>query len=331
MPRTEKASLEIIIPVFNEEEVLPTLLTRLRKVFSASAIQQEGLSSVVFLFVDDGSKDRSAETLAREIEAGNPFVLYRFSRNFGHQAAVSAGIAHSRADLVAIIDADLQDPPEVILEMVKVWRQGYDVVYGVRKKRKEGLLKRFCYASYYRLLQFLSDTEVAMDSGDFALMDRRVVAALQALPERVRYPRGLRSWVGFKQTGFPYERDGREMGVSKYSWRKLYQLATEGIISTSTRPLKLTQWTASLFLVFMLIFSGLILSRLVLREKYDKSTLMFLVLCLLISVTGLVIMGALHILCGYVARMYLEIKGRPTYLVKEVIGQSQYSSERNVA
>ena len=192
-------TLDIIIPIYNEEEMIAPLLAKIAAVFSSSELKSRKIKSVRTIFIDDGSTDKSAEKIADEIFRGFPAELHRLSRNFGHQNAVSAGFNKTTADLVVVMDADLQDPPEIIYEMIERWRDGYDVIYGERRKRKENILKVICYWFFYRMLAFLSEISVPLDSGEFSLVDQRVVKAMLQLPEKLRFPRGLRSWVGFKQ------------------------------------------------------------------------------------------------------------------------------------
>ncbi len=316
--RAFPASLDVVVPVYNEEKVLPLLFERLRTAFSDRALASVGLTSVRYIFIDDGSRDLSAEMIAHAIREGFPARLIRLSRNFGHQNAVAAGISRGQADMLAIIDADLQDPPEVILEMVGLWRKGFDVVCGVRRKRKEGPLKRFFYWSYYRLLAVLSEVEVVKDSGDFCLMDKRVISALNALPEKVRFNRGLRSWVGFRQTTLEYERDRRLAGTSKYSFRALYRLATEGIVSSGTRPLKAVQLGAFLvgiLVVFFSCYSGYLIS-----SKETSREIIFISIGYMVTgFTSLVTLFALHFIAGYLGRTYTEVKSRPAYLIAEEV------------
>ena len=315
-----RPSLDLIIPVYNEEAVLPRLLDELREVFDDRRCREAGLAQCRFIFVDDGSTDQSAMLLAASIRTGTmPGELVCLSRNFGHQSAITAGLARSRADLAAIIDADLQDPPEVIYSMLGQWRQGIDVVYGVRRKRKESWFKRLCYWSYYRLLAFLSETEVPLDSGDFCLMDRRIVGTLNALPEKLRFPRGLRSWVGFHQAGLEYERRARQAGEVKYTVRKLYNLATHGIAAMSIRPLRLAQFLSFICALLALAFFFLSLGKYLAYSSEAELALWFLMTYMLISLIAALLFGVLYILGAYIGRMYLEVKGRPNYIVREII------------
>ena len=317
--RRSPVSLEVVIPVWNEEQVLDPLLDRLNSTFSSAAREGAGLRSVRYLFVDDGSRDHTAEILAGRIAGGLPGVLYRLSRNFGHQNAVSAGLEYSRADVVSILDADLQDPPELVYRMLDRWREGYDVVYAQRRRREGNAFKRAGYWLFYRLVALLADIHIPLDSGDFCLMDRRVVRRLCALPEKLRFPRGLRAWVGFRQTGVEYDRPARRAGRSKYTLARLYRLATDGVISSSVRPLQLAQ----VFSVsYLLLTVGLGLLMLVRHVVWPAGgvTLPVLVGYLLVLSGNFVQVLCIYILGAYVGRTYLEVKGRPPYVLMEVVG-----------
>jgi len=313
--RASKISLDVVIPVYNEEAVLERLLERLQAVFSPQGLEGKGITSIRYIMVDDGSEDRSAEILAREVERGLPALLCRLSRNFGHQNALSAGLDLCEADLVVVMDADLQDPPEVVPEMLERWREGYDVVYAQRRRRKENVIKRAGYWAFYRLVAALADLDIPKDSGDFCLMDRKVVEALRSLPEKLRFPRGLRAWIGFRQTGFPIDRPERQAGRSKYTWRALYRLATDGIVSSSLRPLQVTQ-------VFSVSYLLLTICGLALLFRPGGPVIPREVLggYLLILSGNFVQVFCIYILGAYVGRTYLEVKGRPTYIVREIIG-----------
>lgn len=312
------ASLDIVIPVFNELQVLPQLLDRLNESFGDRARSESGLRSVSYIFVDDGSTDRGAHFIAESIAAGLGARLIRLSRNFGHQSAVSAGMDHSSADLVAIIDADLQDPPELILEMIEKWRSGADVVVAQRAKRKEGPVRRFGFWLFYRMVNSLADVPVPLDGGDFCLMTAQVRAQLRSLPEKLRFPRGLRAWVGFKQETIEYDRPRRQAGVTKYSIRALYHLATDGIASLSTKPLRIAQFLSVGFALGSIgIAVGIV--REMLSGSADASDSGLLALALMVSTLASAQMAYLYVLGAYVGRTYLEVKGRPTYLVAEIV------------
>lgn len=315
--RQEAVSLDVVIPVFNEEAVLERLLARLVEVFAPEACRSHGIRSVRYLFVDDGSTDGSAPLLRRRIAEGLPGVLVRLSRNFGHQHAVAAGLDHATADAVAILDADLQDPPELIPTMLDRWREGFEVVYGQRRARRENVVRRAGYWLFYRLLAFLAEVDVPLDSGDFCLIGRTVVDAIRALPERLRFPRVLRAWVGFPQTGVPFDRPARGAGRTKYTLARLYRLATDGVVSASLRPLQVAQVfsVAYLFATVLAAAWYLFLS--------DRSTTPpgLAAGLLLILLGNFVQVFCIYILGAYVGRTYIEAKGRPPYIVMEIVGR----------
>jgi dolichol-phosphate mannosyltransferase len=313
--RDDWISLDVVVPLFNEEAVIAPLLARLDEALGPSARQQHRLRTVRYIFVDDGSTDGSAALLSRRIAEGAPAILYRLSRNFGHQSAVSAGLDHATAEVVAVIDADLQDPPELIPVMVARWREGYEVVYGERRSRAEGVFKRAGYWLFYRLVGFLADMDVPHDTGDFCLMGRRVVEALRALPERLRFPRVLRAWVGFPQTGVPYDRPPRKAGRTKYTLGKLYRLATDGVVAASVRPLQVAQVFSAAYLLAILAACAWLL----VASGHPAVPPMAVVGFVLILLGNFVQVFCIYILGAYVGRTYLEAKGRPSYLVMEVV------------
>ena len=314
-----RPDLDVVIPCFNEEAGVDLLVDALRETFSRKALDQAGVSEVRFIFIDDGSRDTTAAKLHAHLRNGLPGTLLILSRNFGHQSAVSAGLDVANARLVAVMDADLQDPPGVILQMIARWREGYEVVYAERRKRKEFFLKVAAYWVFYRILAFLSEVPVPKDAGDFCLMDQKVVEALRRLPERIRFPRGLRAWVGFRQCGFPYERRGRQRGETKYTLAKLYRLATDGIASMSTRALRITQLFTFLFALASLAFSGAAIWFLIDQRPEQPWAIWFILGYLLNASLGFMVMFALYILGAYVGRTYLEVKQRPSYIVREIL------------
>jgi dolichol-phosphate mannosyltransferase len=318
--RSAPVTLDVVIPVFDEEDVLDLLFERLRSIFSAEGLGGHGVSRVRFVLVDDGSTDGSAARICEAIAGGLPATLLRFSRNFGHQSAVSAGLAESRADVVAVIDADLQDPPELVLEMIDRWRHGFDVVYARRRRRAEGVLKRAGYWLFYRVVAFLSDVKIPLDSGDFCLLDRRAARAINELPETLRFPRVLRAWVGFRQTGVDYDRPARRAGRAKYDLAKLYRLATDGVVSASVRPLQVAQVFS---VTYLLVILGLGLLALFHFPAGLGIPTWALVVYLLILSGNFVQVFCIYILGAYVGRTYLEAKGRPSYLIMEVVGERE--------
>jgi glycosyltransferase involved in cell wall biosynthesis len=286
--------------------VLPAFYERLSAALGTLPCQGE------ILFVDDGSQDRTAAILEKLAGADPRVRVVSFTRNFGHQAALCAGLDHCCGDAVVMIDADLQDPPELIREFHAKWKDGYDVVFAKRQRLREGLVKRVVYHLFYRLLRMLADIDIPLDTGDFSLIDRRVVAQLRTLPERTRFLRGLRSWVGYRQTGIEYVRQVRHSGESKYSLAKLIKLAFDGIVSFSTAPLKIALFAGLLVSAggFVLI---LVLVYLRLSHRFDLpgwTSLMVMVLFL-----GGIQLITVGIVGEYVARIYDEVKARPLYLV----------------
>jgi len=305
--------VSVVVPCFNEEDVIGETYRRLTAVLCGS-----GQARFELIFVNDGSRDRTLELL-RGIQAGDPSVrVVSFSRNFGHQMAVTAGIAHAEGEAVVLIDADLQDPPEVVLEMLARWRRGVDVAYGVRGEREgETAIKLWTAKVFYRLINAMSDTPIPLDTGDFRLMDRSVVEALQSMPERDRFVRGMVSWVGFHQEAVVYRRAGRFAGTTKYPLTKMIRFAVDGILSFSLVPLRLATWMG--FTAAGLSLLG-ILYAMVLRLLTDiwvpGWTLLFIAL-LFVSGAQLVFLGVIG---EYVGRIYGESKRRPLYLVQERLG-----------
>lgn len=308
------SSLTVVCPVFNEEEGI-------RAFFERTSIALEGITPTVdwrILFVDDGSIDRSAEIL-RELAAENARVsVLSFSRNFGHQIAITAGTDHATGDAVVVIDSDLQDPPEVIADMVKLWREGNDVVYGKRMSRAgESTFKRATAAAFYRVLNRLSDVEMPLDVGDFRLMDRQVVDALKQVREGNRYMRGLVTWVGFRQCACPYQRDERFAGETKYPLRKMLTFAADGIASFSTKPLRLaTQLGAFVTIGSFLWATGILLSKLANPESALPGFASLMVVTLFLGGVQLLSVGLVG---QYLGRTYSESKRRPLYFVAETL------------
>jgi dolichol-phosphate mannosyltransferase len=319
----KKPLLSVIIPCLNEEVLIRETCSRLIAVLSSSEFAFE------LIFVDDGSKDRTPELL-RELQIKDPRVrVVRLSRNFGHQVAITAGLEHAAGDAVAIIDADLQDPPDVLLQFVSRWLDGYDVVYGVRTERQgETAFKLWTAKAFYRLIAKLSDTEIPMDTGDFRLMDRCVVDALLSMPERDRFVRGMVSWLGFSQISVPYRRAARFAGQTKYPLYKMLKFATDGIVSFSIVPLRLATWIG--FLASGISVLGIAV---VLLERYlgvlglVKGWSSTVIAILFIGGVQLVCMG---IIGEYVGRIYGESKRRPLYVVRERMGFEPKSLTRAV-
>lgn len=306
-----KPTFSVVIPVFNEEENLPELQRRLEVVLRAFGEPYE------IIFVDDSSQDKTPSLIKEAARKNLNIKLVRFSRNFGHQAAISAGLDYASGDAIVIMDGDLQDPPEVIPEFIRKWREGYDVVYGIKKKRKEWWGLRLCYLLFYRILRFLSSgTDLPLDSGDFSLISRRAADAIKSMPERNRYVRGLRSWVGFQSVGVPFERGRRYAGESKYNFRKLLRLAYDGIFSFSYAPLRFI--TGFGFLTSAVSFVAILIV-LYFRLFTDKSVPGFASLAIIILFIGGIQLLSLGIIGEYISRIYDETKKRPHYVIEEKV------------
>lgn len=304
--------ISLVLPVYNEEDNIPELYRRLGSLLERPEIG----SNVEILFIDDGSVDRSAE-LIESLRHSDPRIkLIRFSRNFGHQAAITAGLDYSSGQAVILLDADLQDPPEVTLQFLEQWRKGADVVYAVRRKRKESVLKRASYFIFYRLLQIVSNIDIPLDSGDFCLIDRRVVDQIKALPEKNRFLRGLRSWVGYRQVAVEYEREARFAGEAKYTLRKLVRLALDGILSFSSLPLRLATYIGLFTCGVGIVYLIFILAYHFLGGAAPQGWTSLIALVLLIGGIQLVLLGAIG---EYIARVYDETKQRPNYIVREFL------------
>lgn len=320
---TQDTLVSIVIPCFNEEQVLPLLFKRLRDTLS------QWKSRVEVILVDDGSTDRTWELLCEAHETDTRWKAVRLSRNFGHQLALWTGLQQCQGDVVAVLDADLQDPPEIVEQFLQKWSEGIDVIFAVRTKRKEGLFKRFAYFTYYRILGWLSEVDIPLDSGDFAVMDRRVIRVLGQCPEQEPFIRGLRAWVGYRQVGVPYERAARAAGEVKYTFRKLTQLALNGIFSFSTKPLRLATWFG--FAISFLAFLGVIFTifQRIFLEQFARVGLApvpgFATIVIAILFLGGIQLICLGILGEYVGRIFLQVKGRPLTIISESCGLPQAS------
>ena len=311
-PRAESLPppmLSIVIPVFNEEENLHTLHARITKTFTEQGLDYE------IVFVDDGSADQSPDILRRLEAEDRRIVVVEFARNFGHQVAISAGLEHSRGRVVCIMDADLQDPPEVLHTFLAKWQEGWEVVYAVRTERKEWWGKRLAYAGFYRLLQRVANIEIPLDAGDFCVMDRKVVDLLVRMPERNRFVRGIRSWVGFKQIGVPYERQARHAGSPKYTFRKLLYLALDGLVSFSHMPLRII--TVLGFTVSLLSFL-VALFYLIKKITFGIGVAGFTTLVVSIFFLAGIQLMTIGVIGEYIGRISDEVKHRPLYVARRV-------------
>ncbi len=313
--------ISVVVPVFNEEALIGELLSRFSGLVSLLECRLlMTWADIEVIFVNDGSSDKTLAALIEYSKAHSWCKVVDLSRNFGHQIAVSAGLDFSRGQVVAVIDGDLQDPPELVLDMIVKLREGYDVVYGVRRLRKqETLFKRATAALFYRGLRALTSVDIPLDTGDFRVMSRRVVDVLIHMPEKHRFLRGMVSWIGFKQTGFEYDRDARFAGKTKYSLSKMMAFALDGLTSFSTVPLKLIARLgylvvlAGFFYALYVLYATLVLG--VTVQGWTSTVLLVLII-------GGVQLISLGVIGDYVGRNHLELKGRPLYVIRDI-----YSSE----
>ena len=314
-----RPELSVIVPCYNEQEVIAHTHERLMAVLSGMGMTFE------IIYVDDGSKDTTAALLKNIQDSSENARVIRLSRNFGHQIAVTAGLDYAEGDAVVLIDADLQDPPEVIPGMVAKWREGFEVVYGQRTSREgESSFKIWSARQFYRFINRLSEVPLPLDTGDFRLLDRRAVLALRCMTERHRLLRAMTSWVGFRQVALPYERAKRFAGTSKYPLRKMIGLALEGVVSFSTVPLRLvTLAGVFLFLLSCVAIGYAVLMRLLTSDWEPGWTLMFISSLMIGSLQCI----SLGIIGEYVGRIYGEVKSRPLFFVLEVLGPPAFVAE----
>lgn len=311
----------IIAPIFNEEGNISLLLERIQKVMGATDETWE------LILVNDGSTDRSPELMDEAAQRNPNIKAIHFARNFGHQTAVTAGIDHASGEAVVLIDADLQDPPELILEMIERWKAGFQVVYAVRAERKgESAFKLFSAKLFYRIIYRITDVNIPLDTGDFRLMDRRVVDSLKAMREHNRFIRGMTSWVGFKQTGVSYIREARHSGETKYPLRKMVRFGLDAITGFSYFPLQVMVYVSLVLGVLALLAIPVVaLLRLTLGIAFFGGQATTIVLLLLLSSFQLFF---LFILGQYVARIYDEARNRPLYIVASTVGFEQPKPEQ---
>lgn len=318
----KKSLISIVVPVYNEEAVIYESYSRLKGVL-------EGLNEPYeLIFVNDGSRDATAVIIHSICETDTNVRLIDFARNFGHQTAITAGMDYASGDAVIVIDADLQDPPEVIPEMIAKWREGFEVVYGQRAKRKgETLFKRFTSAAFYRILQKLTDVDIPVDTGDFRLIDRKVCDALKRVKERNRYVRGIISWLGFRQTGVEFVREKRFAGETKYPLKKMLRFAFDGIASFSYKPLKLATYAG--VTVSLAGFSYLMV--VVYQKLFTNTTVTGWASMMAVNLffNGVVLL-MLGIIGEYIGRIYDEAKGRPLYVVREELNFSRETQAKPV-
>jgi dolichol-phosphate mannosyltransferase len=315
--RIENPRVSIAIPAFNEAEVLPELLQRVGSVLDGLPGGPHEL-----VVVDDGSTDDTLAILQRASARDDRILVVALARNFGHQPALTAALDHVTGDVAVIMDADLQDAPEVVPVMLQHYREGYDVVYAQRASRPEGPFLRACYLLSYRILAALAEVPLPLDSGDFALLSRRVVLHLRQMPEHDRYLRGLRTWVGFRQLGLPVDRQPRASGSSKYGLLRLVKLATDGLFAFSTIPLRVASVIGGTATVACSLFAVYaIYAKLVLDQSPKGFTALYVAVTFLAGVQLLF----LGIIGEYLGRVYQEVKGRPLYVVERLVRSGQHS------
>lgn len=313
-PIQERPFLSVVVPVYNEEEVLEALHSRLLQVLNPAVPSYE------VVFVNDGSRDRTGAMIDSISKSDPRFKAIHFSRNFGHQAAVTAGLHSVSGQVVVVIDADLQDPPELMLDMLAKWKEGYEVVYA-QKVRREGVnpFKNAAYFLFYRILGGLTDVEVPPDTGDFCLMDRKIVDLLNAMPERNRYIRGLRAWLGFNQTAIRFERPARYAGKTKYPFRRMLGLAVDGILALSKAPLRLAMYfgflASGVSFILLLYFLGEKL--LGYEHGAARGWASTIVVVLFLGGVQLICLGVIG---EFIGRIYDEVKQRPLYVVGRSTG-----------
>jgi len=300
----------IVVPMYNEEEVIETTYSRLSEV-----MKQTG-ESYELIFVNDGSQDRSAHLVRELCENDQHLVLIDFSRNFGHQIAITAGMDHARGQAIVIIDADLQDPPEVILRMIEKWKQGYEVVYGKRIKRKgETKFKKLTAHLYYRLLRGLTNVDVPADTGDFRLIDRKVSNVLKGLREKNRFIRGLISWVGFKQTSVEFIREERYAGNTKYPLKRMLHFALDGITSFSYKPLRLATYLGFTISILSFLYLLVVVYQRIFTNTTEVGWASIIAINLLFNGIILILLGVIG---EYIGRIFDESKNRPLYILRDV-------------
>jgi len=312
----------IIVPLYNEELVVDETYKRLKSVMDTTNEEYE------IIFVNDGSRDKTVEITKEICKKDSNIKLLNFSRNFGHQVAITAGMDHSVGNAVIVIDADLQDPPEVMLKMIEKWKNGYEVVYGQRVKRNgETFFKKMSAKIFYRTLNSMTDVNIPVDTGDFRLIDRKVCEALKSIPEKNRYVRGLVSWTGFKQTGVEFEREERYAGETKYPLKKMIKFAMDAITSFSYKPLKIATFTGTVISVVSFFYLILVIFEKIFTDLTVPGWSSIIAISLLFNGLMFIMIG---IIGEYVGRIYDEVKGRPLYIIGDKLGFEENKSKLKV-
>ena len=309
----DKKMISVVVPMYYEEESAQICYEKLNEELKKLENYEHEI-----IFINDGSKDKTLEILKNISKEDKNVKVISFSRNFGHQCAVTAGLKYVNGDVICIIDADLQDPPELIKDMLKKWEEGYEVIYGKRKTRKgESFFKLFTAKMFYKTLNFFSDVDIPKDTGDFRLVDRKVVDTINSMPEHNKFLRGLFSWVGYKQYAFEYERQERVAGETKYPLKKMLKLAADGIISFSIKPLKIIGLLGiiSIFISFCILVYALVAY----IFKFSGLTAGWTSIMVTVTFFSGIQLTSLWIISEYLGRMYDESKGRPQYIISETI------------
>lgn len=304
-----RPELSVVIPVYNEVGNISPLYDRLVTVLEGQRLDFE------IVFVDDGSSDGSVKSLNELEQSDSRVRVIELARNFGHQVAITAGLDYARGNAIAVMDADLQDPPEVLPSFIGKWREGNDVVYAIREQRKEGWFKRASYKAFYRLLRRVASIDIPLDAGDFCVMDRRVVDLLQSMPERTRFIRGIRSWVGLRQVGLRFERHARHAGESKYSVGRLMILALDGLISFSFVPLRIITGLGIVVSVLSMLMAAFFFVK---KLMYGLSPPGFAALIVSIFFLAGIQLVTLGVIGEYVGRIFEETKRRPLYVLRRL-------------
>lgn len=309
--------ISIVAPLYNESETFPHLVQRLNALMDSSPL------SIEVVLIDDGSRDDTPAKMQQLALTDERYLCVFLARNHGHQLALTAGLSQARgSEALMVIDGDLQDPPELLPKFYEKFKEGFDVVYAVRKKRKEGFIKKAAYFLFYRFMKSISYIDIPLDSGDFSLISRRVVDILNKMPEESRYIRGMRSWIGFKQTGLEYERDERIAGEAKYTFKMLFNLAYNGIFNFSEFPIKFVTRTGVFALVLAAAYFGFTMFK---KAAYGSVPEGFTALLFVIILFSGLQLIALGLIGEYVLRIFFQAKNRPLFIIKEVIKDKEVS------
>lgn len=309
--QSQLPEISVIIPVYNEQDNIPVLYQRLKSVLNSIEKKHE------IIFVNDGSNDQSLALLHDYSMQDHSILIIELARNFGHQAAISAGLDFARGKAVIVMDADLQDPPEILPQFIAKWKEGYEVVYAIRQRRKEGYLKCLAYKVFYRLLRWMANIDIPLDAGDFCIMDRHVVDILTHMPERNRFIRGIRSWVGLNQIGIDYERDVRFAGKPKFTFSRLMYLALDGLVSFSFLPLRIISLLGFVISFFSILLAIFYTIQKILHGLNPPGFASLIVSIFFFAGIQLITMGVIG---EYVGRIFEEVKHRPLYIIKKIHG-----------